>query len=304
MGGLSFMFGKKKTETRTKKEGDVSETGCDDGRSGYLGRRRNTGMKYTATLKKAALILCFAFFANILVQSGQRMLLQRGIAEEVLRFHVLGNSDSEEDQAVKLEVRDALLAWLEEAQGGNSVKETANTRAENDSDEIQEKCGKESISEIFQNNQNGKKGTNVSFINNSQSTKSGSKAENKNQKTADTEFLRAHLTDLETVANNVLASKNKSYQAHAELTTCYFPSRTYGACTFPSGWYEALRIKLGKAKGHNWWCVLYPRLCFTDSLHAVVEEEEMQQLSDALTEAEYDSLLHEPSRWKFTFRWF
>lgn len=222
-------------------------------------------------LKRAAALLVLALAMNILVWSGQRMLLQRGIADEVLRFHVLANSDSAADQAVKLEVRDAVLAWLEEARSENEEKRT-----------------------------------DVSPANGLQSEKSKSSRENRNenQKEKEAEFLRAHLTDLETVANDVLASNDQPYQAHAELTTCYFPARTYGACTFPPGWYEALRIKLGKAKGHNWWCVLYPRLCFTDSLHAVVKEEEMQQLSDVLTEAEYDSLLHEPSEWKLTFRWF
>ena len=66
-------------------------------------------------LKRAAALLVLALAMNILVWSGQRMLLQRGIADEVLRFHVLANSDSAADQAVKLEVRDAVLAWLEEA---------------------------------------------------------------------------------------------------------------------------------------------------------------------------------------------
>lgn len=261
----------KESEYERKKDG-VLERKYNDGRSKDMGRRKNTEMKYVETLKKTVLIFGCALFVNILFWSGQRMLLQRGIAEEVLRFHVLANSDSAADQAVKLEVRDAVLAWLEEAQVERSVtqgkKETANTGTETDS----------------------------SFMSDLESEK--------NTKEKEEEFLRAHLTELEAVANNVLASKGQSYQAHAELTTCYFPERTYGACTFPSGWYEAFRIKLGKAKGHNWWCVLYPRLCFTDSLHAVVKEEEMQQLSDVLTEAEYDSLLHEPSRWKFTFRWF
>ena len=68
------------------------------------------------TLKKTVLIFGCALFVNILFWSGQRTLLQRGIAEEVLRFRVLANSDSAADQAVKLEVRDAVLAWLEEAQ--------------------------------------------------------------------------------------------------------------------------------------------------------------------------------------------
>ena len=57
-----------------------------------------------------------------------------------------------------------------------------------------------------------------------------------------------------------------------------------------------------RQKGHNWWCVLYPRLCFTDCLHAVVEEGEQQELKEVLTEEEYETLLHEPGRWKIGLR--
>ena len=106
------------------------------------------------------------------------------------------------------------------------------------------------------------------------------------------------------MANRVLASEGADYRAVAALETCYFPDRTYGACTFPAGYYEALRIRLGEARGHNWWCVLYPRLCFTDCLHAVVEEEQLEQLEEVLTAEEYDTLLQEPGRWKVAFRWF
>ena len=177
-------------------------------------RRKIREMKYVETLKLSFIFLLYCCKYPLLERSAHA--LQRGIAEEVLRFHVLANSDSAVDQAVKLEVRDAVLAWLEEAQIERSVtqgkKETANTGTENDS----------------------------SFM-------SGLESE-KNTKEKEEEFLRAHLTELEAVANNVLASKGQSYQAHAELTTCYFPERTYGACTFPSGWYQAFRIKLGKAK--------------------------------------------------------
>ena len=126
----------KESEYEQKKDG-VLERKYNDGRRGDMGRRKNTEMKYVETLKKTVLIFGCALFVNILFWSGQRMLLQRGIAEEVLRFHVLANSDSAADQAVKLEVRDAVLAWLEEAQIERSVtqgkKETANIGAETDS---------------------------------------------------------------------------------------------------------------------------------------------------------------------------
>jgi len=210
--------------------------------------------------KMRSSFLFFVILFNLLVCSSRSMLLQRGIADEVLRFHVLANSDGKADQEVKLKVRDAVLAWLAKEWEEVDVSES-------------------------EKNDDGK-------------------TKDRNQKSEEEAFLRTHLSDLEAIANDVLVSERLSYRAQATLTTCYFPDRSYGNCTFPAGWYKALRIELGKAKGHNWWCVLYPRLCFTDSLHAVVKEEEMQQLSNVLTEAEYDSLLHEPSRWKFTFRWF
>lgn len=83
----------KESEYERKKDG-VLERKYNDGRSKDMGRRKNTEMKYVETLKKAVFIFGFALFVNILFWSGQRMLLQRGIAEEVLRFHVLANSDS------------------------------------------------------------------------------------------------------------------------------------------------------------------------------------------------------------------
>ena len=42
-----------------------------------------------------------------------------------------------------------------------------------------------------------------------------------------------------------------------------FPTRVYGEFTLESGYYDAVIVELGEAKGDNWWCVVYPTLCFT-----------------------------------------
>lgn len=118
------------------------------------------------------------------------------------------------------------------------------------------------------------------------------------------EFLQNNLREIERVSDQVLAEQGMPYRAEAALETVWFPDRTYGDCTFPAGWYEALRIKLGKADGHNWWCVLYPKLCFSDSVHAVVEEDQMKKLEEVLTVEEYEELLKKPAKWKISFRWF
>ena len=85
------------------------------------------------------------------------------------------------------------------------------------------------------------------------------------------------------------------------MTTCYFPDKRYGDVLFPEGWYEALRIRLGEAEGHNWWCVLYPNLCFTNATCAVVSEDGKKELKKALTAEEYEMVTATSD---FKIKWF
>ena len=101
-------------------------------------------------------------------------------------------------------------------------------------------------------------------------------------------WAKEHLREIEDVAERVIREEGYSYRAKAEVSVCYFPDKRYGDITFPQGYYEALRIKLGKAKGHNWWCVLYPNLCFTSATCAVVDEEGKEELREVLTDEEYE----------------
>lgn len=84
-------------------------------------------------------------------------------------------------------------------------------------------------------------------------------------------------------SEEVLRAEGCSDKVTAEVVRCEFPDKTYGDITFPAGWYDALRIKIGKAQGHNWWCVLYPNLCFMDSVHAIVPKEGKEELRSMLT---------------------
>lgn len=159
--------------------------------------------------------------------AASRAELQEHLAEEVLRFHVLANSDSEEDQSLKIKVRDSVLAFLEE-----NMPET------------------DSASET-------------------------------------TAWAREHIDAIEEVGRDTVAASGADQTVSAAVTTCWFPDKSYGDITFPAGNYEALRIEIGAAKGHNWWCVLYPSLCFLDTTNAVVPEEGKQKLKNVLTEEEY-----------------
>lgn len=172
--------------------------------------------------------------------------LQEHLAQEVLRFHILANSDSEEDQALKITVRDQILDYLEaEMPKYSDVHETVR-------------------------------------------------------------WIRSHMDELEEVSQKTVSEQGYDYPVNAAVTTCWFPDRTYGDMTFPAGNYEALRVELGDAKGHNWWCVLYPSLCFTDAANAVIPEEGKQKLQNVLTEDEYEQITAETDfhiKWYFLERW-
>ena len=106
-------------------------------------------------------------------------------------------------------------------------------------------------------------------------------------------FIRSHLPQIEALAEETIQKEGYSYPVWASLEWTVFPEKTYGDITFPAGTYEALRIQIGEAQGHNWWCVLYPSLCFIDSVHAVVPEKGKKQLVLRLS----------PTLWEEIARW-
>lgn len=174
-------------------------------------------------------------------QTAEAAKRQEHLAEEVLRFHVLANSDSQRDQELKLKVRDAVLEWMEGALPETfDVDETAS-------------------------------------------------------------WLRRHTDELEEISTHTLLENGSDDTVSAAVTTCYFPDKTYGDVTFPAGNYEALRIEIGNAKGHNWWCVLYPDLCFLDTTNAVLPDEGKKKLKNVLTEEEYSQITAET---KFRIKWY
>lgn len=90
--------------------------------------------------------------------------------------------------------------------------------------------------------------------------------------------VRARLNDLARVASATLARNGLAYGATAELKTERFPTRVYGEYTLPSGEYVALILRLGRGEGDNWWCVVYPPLCFAGKTGNVVYESKIAEL--------------------------
>ena len=113
------------------------------------------------------------------------------------------------------------------------------------------------------------------------------------------ETLTLHLSDIEQLANQYIAAAGYNYQASASLVNCHFPPKTYGDNLFPEGNYDALRITLGQGRGRNWWCVLYPQLCFTDAACTTTAEESDKSLKDTLDQNRF--LLLEDKRPEIRF---
>lgn len=201
-------------------------------------------------MKKKLICTVISIFTSLIVTGGvmrgkaleyKLEETQNGLAEEVFRFHVLANSNSDADQELKRKVRDGILSYMKE--------------------QLPEEADKEE-------------------------TKS---------------WAEEHLKELEMAARKIIVEEGYFYDVKAKVETVSFPKKTYGDITFPAGDYEALRILIGEAAGNNWWCVLYPNLCFIDSVHAVVPEEEKEELEQVLTEEEYQ-LITVGTRFKI--KWF
>ena len=109
--------------------------------------------------------------------------------------------------------------------------------------------------------------------------------------------IRKNLPDIRKEATRMAAPESVTVTLQKE----WFPEKTYGTCTFPEGIYDALRVDIGQARGHNWWCVLYPSLCFADALEPSMTEEGEEKLQQVLDEDAYDLLLH-PQKLKIRFR--
>lgn len=154
------------------------------------------------------------------------------IEDSVLRLHIVANSDSDEDQALKLKVRD----------------------------EVVDRCGF-----LFEN-----------CVSAEQSIK----------------IAADNIGFIKYVAEQVITENGYNYDADCQVTQCSFPTKQYerpgdGVVSLPRGEYNALNIKIGAANGKNWWCVMYPPLCFVDGVASVPDETD-ELLKSQLTASEYE----------------
>lgn len=191
-------------------------------------QRKNTGILrvMAAGIAVLTILLCAAGWKGL----AEEAQLQRDLAGEILRFHVIANSDSEEDQAVKIKVRDAVLSYLEENMPDLSgTEETEN-------------------------------------------------------------WVELHRAKIEETAREAVPEQSGKMKVSASLQTCRFPDRTLGDLLFPAGNYRALLVEIGEAKGRNWWGILYPGLCFLDTVNIVSAGKTGEKVKNVLTEEEYSGI--------------
>ena len=100
-------------------------------------------------------------------------------------------------------------------------------------------------------------------------------------------IVETNMDEIIEVAESTLNMHGYDYSVTASIANVDFPEKSYGSYTFPKGNYEALQIVIGEGKGKNWWCVLYPNMCFKGSVFEVIEEEAEQSLKEVLNPWEY-----------------
>ena len=116
-------------------------------------------------------------------------------------------------------------------------------------------------------------------------------------------LANTHIEDFKQIAENTIKNQGYSYSVQVEIGNFEFPTKTYGDVSFPAGYYDALKVKIGKSNGQNWWCVMFPPLCFVDVTTGIVPEESKQELESNLNTEEYQIVSDtESSDIKFKFK--
>lgn len=185
---------------------------------------------YKRLLTVTFALLCLCVVLSILPIHGEAE-----VYENVLRLHVIANSDTEEDQALKLLVRDEILKTSEDILSGCRTRDEAKAA-------------------VLQN----------------------------------IDLLRSS-------ALSAIKKVNKDYSVDIELDKEKYPTKNYESFCFPSGEYLSLKVKIGKAEGQNWWCVLFPPMC----LGAASESEAIAEVG--LTDTQY-AIITETDSHKYKIR--
>ena len=101
------------------------------------------------------------------------------------------------------------------------------------------------------------------------------------------DLVTEHQEEFKQVALDTIKKEGYSYNVKINIGNFEFPTKQYGDISLPAGYYDALRVEIGEAKGRNWWCVMFPSLCFIDVSSGIVPEESKEELQNILSDEEY-----------------
>lgn len=188
-------------------------------------------------------LFAFLLFLYVFISAqGYVTAVSNNLSDAVFRLHVLANSDSTEDQELKLKVRDGLLNYMNDICSNCSTKEEAISLA------------------------------------------------------------IAHTENFQNIAEQIVLENGYNYPVKININNFYFPTKNYGDISLPAGFYDALRVEIGEAKGQNWWCVMFPPLCFVDVSSGIVPEDSKETMKNNLSQEEYSLISQSDTDFKFKFK--
>ena len=191
-------------------------------------------------LKKLLIIFILFLLYFIFNSISYSYSISNDLEENLFRLHIIANSDSEEDQNLKLFVRDNVVNFLKKYKFSNK-KELIN-------------------------------------------------------------FLNEHSAELNEVIKSSIVQKGYNYSFTIEIGNSFFPQKKYENIILPSGYYDGLKIKIGKAEGKNWWCVLFPPMCLINESTCELPEESELILENSLSEECNSIVSSDTQKYKFKFK--
>ena len=111
-----------------------------------------------------------------------------------------------------------------------------------------------------------------------------------------------HLNDFYNIVKNTIEENGYNYDVKISIGNFSFPTKTYGDINLPSGYYDALKVEIGKSQGKNWWCVMFPSLCFVDISNGIVPEESKEDLQSTLSQENYNLISSKKSEYQLKFK--
>ena len=115
-------------------------------------------------------------------------------------------------------------------------------------------------------------------------------------------LTKENLSKFQEIAEKTIQNEGYDYPVSLEIGNFYFPTKLYGNLSLPAGYYDALKIEIGEAKGKNWWCSLFPPLCFVDISAGVIDEDSEKSLKENLSDEEFAIITSDSETIKFKFR--